>query len=76
MNIDRKIDTTGMKCPIPVLRASKELRSMKGGEVLEISASDSQAPKDFVDLCESMGHDLLRNDEVEGTYVIVIKKGA
>lgn len=48
---------------------------MQAGEVLEIAASDSQAPKDFSDLCESMGHGLLRNDEVDGTYIIVIQKG-
>ncbi len=75
MNIDRKIDTLGMKCPIPVLRASKELRTMDAGEVLEVQASDGQAPRDFVDLCQEMGHELLKNEEVDGTYIIVIKKG-
>ncbi|NVK17644.1 MAG: sulfurtransferase TusA family protein [Methylocystaceae bacterium] len=75
MQTDRQINTIGMKCPIPVLRASKELRLMESGETIEIQASDSQAPRDFVDLCESMGHEILRNDEVDGTYFIVIKKG-
>ncbi len=75
MNIDRKIDTIGMKCPIPVLRASKELRAMETGEILEVEASDGQAPRDFVDLCTEMGHQLLKNEEVDGTYIIVIKKG-
>ena len=75
MTIDREIDTIGMKCPIPVLRASKELRTMASGEVLEIKASDSQAPRDFVDLCEAMGHELLKNDEEGDIYIIVIKKG-
>jgi len=75
MQTDRQIDTIGMKCPIPVLRASKELRVMESGETIEIQASDSQAPRDFVDLCEAMGHEILRNDEVDGTYFIVIKKG-
>ncbi|MDV7340134.1 sulfurtransferase TusA family protein [Terasakiella sp. A23] len=75
METDRKIDTIGMKCPIPVLRASKELRAMSAGETLLVEASDGQAPRDFTDMCNEMGHDLLKNEEVDGTYIIVIKKG-
>jgi tRNA 2-thiouridine synthesizing protein A len=73
--IDKKLDASGMRCPIPVLRASKELKRMEAGQVIEIIATDSQAPRDFQDLCEAMGHELLANEEKDDTYVIVIKKG-
>ena len=57
--IDRKFDATGMRCPIPVLRASKELKAMQAGQVLEILATDGQAPRDFRDFCTEAGHEIL-----------------
>ena len=72
--VDRKLDATGMRCPIPVLRAGKELRAMDVGEVLEIMATDGQAPRDFRDYCNEAGYDLLVNEVVGEHYRIVIKK--
>jgi len=72
--VDRKLDATGMRCPIPVLRAGKELRAMDVGEVLEIMATDGQAPRDFRDYCNEAGYELLVNEEVGQHYRIVIKK--
>ncbi|SCA57678.1 conserved hypothetical protein [Candidatus Terasakiella magnetica] len=73
--IDRKFDASGMRCPIPVLRATKEIKAMQTGEVLEILATDGQAPRDFRDYCKETGHEILLNEERDGTYVIVIRKG-
>ncbi len=72
---DRKLDATGMRCPIPVLRATKEIKTMEAGEVIEILATDGQAPRDFGDYCKEAGHELVLNEEREGKYVIVIRKG-
>ncbi|WP_419797173.1 MAG: sulfurtransferase TusA family protein [Terasakiella sp.] len=75
VEIDKYLDATGMRCPIPVLRAGKEIKAMKSGEVLEITASDAQAPRDFRDFCEASGHELLLNEERDGKYLIILKKG-
>jgi tRNA 2-thiouridine synthesizing protein A len=73
--IDRKLDASGMRCPIPVLRASKEIKAMQMGEIIEIIATDAQAPRDFADYCKEAGHALLVNEERDGKYVLVIRKG-
>lgn len=75
IEIDKYLDATGMRCPIPVLRASKEIKAMESGEILKITASDSQAPRDFRDFCEASGHELLLNEERDGKYIIILKKG-
>ncbi|WP_417831051.1 sulfurtransferase TusA family protein [Terasakiella sp.] len=75
IEIDKYLDATGMRCPIPVLRASKEIKAMESGEILKITASDSQAPRDFRDFCDASGHELLLNEERDGKYVIILKKG-
>lgn len=72
---DQYLDASGMRCPIPVLRAQKEIKAMRAGEVLEITATDGQAPRDFRDFCEAAGHILIRNEEVEeGRYLILLQK--
>lgn len=72
--IDKQLDASGMRCPVPVLRASKEIKAMQAGEVLEIIATDGQAPRDFRDFCREGSHELLTSEERDGKYIIVIRK--
>lgn len=74
MNVDMTIDTRGMRCPIPVLKATKTLKGMESGQVLEVLASDAQAPRDFTDYCREQGHDLLINEAIDKHYQIVLRK--
>jgi tRNA 2-thiouridine synthesizing protein A len=69
------LDCSGMRCPIPVLKASKEIRKMAAGDMIQIIATDGQAPKDFKDLCREMGHEYVDMQEMDGAYHITLKKG-
>lgn len=71
---DRKLDASGMRCPIPVLRAQKEIKAMNTGETIEIIATDGQAPRDFCDFCEAQGHRLLVSEERGDHYILLIEK--
>lgn len=64
---DVALDCTGLKCPMPVLRAAKALRAMAEGQVLSVTATDKAAPKDFVTFCREGGHTLLSTDVVGDT---------
>lgn len=61
------LDCTGLKCPMPVLRAARALRGMAVGQVLVVTATDKVAPKDFVTFCQEGGHALLSTDVVGDT---------
>jgi len=39
-DVNEEIDTSGLKCPIPVLKAKKALRSMDAGETLRVISTD------------------------------------
>lgn len=56
---DKKIDTCGTRCPIPLLRAKQALKSMQIGEVLELLASDPSAKPDFEAMLRHLPHELL-----------------
>lgn len=72
-----KLDATGLKCPMPVLRASRALRRLNGGDVLIVLATDPAAPKDFVQFCAAAGHRLKDSGEdAPGVYHFEIEVGA
>jgi tRNA 2-thiouridine synthesizing protein A len=43
----RKLDVRGAKCPIPIVKAKKEIDAMRPGELLEITATDPGSVPDF-----------------------------
>ena len=68
------LDTKGMKCPLPVLKARKVLKSLKPGDVLDILATDPGAVADFRAFCDTTGHALLDWQEGDGIYRFKIEK--
>lgn len=56
---DQHLDTTGLLCPLPVLKARKRLAGMAAGEVLEVTATDPMAAIDMPHFCNEQGHELL-----------------
>ena len=68
------LDTKGLKCPIPVLRARRAMKPLGAGEVLEIHATDPSSVQDFEAFCETTGDELLESREDEGVYVFKIRK--
>ena len=40
MNFDKDLDTRGLNCPLPILKAKKALTDMQSGQVLRILATD------------------------------------
>ncbi len=73
----RKIlDTTGLMCPLPVLKARKELSKLQDGSTLEVKSTDPASVMDFGVFCEDSGHELLEQYEGDGilTFVIRCKK--
>lgn len=53
------LDTRGLKCPLPVLKARKRLKSMAKGDILHVHADDPMAVVDFPHFCAEAGHRLL-----------------
>ena len=70
------LDATGLRCPLPVLRARKTLRDVAPGGALEIRATDPAAPADFEAFCREAGHTLLGIEKTDGIYLIRLRKRA
>ena len=73
-SIAQTIDTKGMNCPLPVLRAKKAISALDVGDVIEIIATDPGAAKDFEAFSRITGHDLIESTEDGGVFRFLIKK--
>ncbi len=54
-----EVDASGLKCPLPILRAKKALAQMASGDVLKVITTDPHAGRDFQAFCEQTGNALL-----------------
>lgn len=69
------LDTRGLLCPLPVLKARKRLLSLRPGETLTVVADDPAARIDFPHFCAEQGHDLVECAEDGGQLTFVIRRG-
>jgi tRNA 2-thiouridine synthesizing protein A len=70
------LDTKGLNCPLPILKAKKAMRDVPAGGVLQVLATDPGALKDFEAFCRTTGTQLVDWSETAGVWTINLKKVA
>jgi len=73
---DEDLDTTGMKCPLPVLKARKRLNGMQPGTVLRLTTTDPMAVIDVPHFCAEAGHELISREVVADGHVWLLRRTA
>ncbi len=68
------LDTKGMNCPLPILKAKKAIKDIEAGETLQVLSTDPGSVKDFEAFCRSTGNELLDSSEADGIFTYMIKK--
>ncbi len=71
---DQVLDTKGLNCPLPILKAKKAISQMETGQILEVLSTDPGSVMDFEALCRQTGHQLLESNQENGIYVFLLKK--
>ena len=74
MKFDKELDTSGLACPLPVLKAKKALNDMVSGQVLKIIATDPGSVKDMQSFSRQTGHPLLSSTEEGKSFIFLLKK--
>jgi TusA-related sulfurtransferase len=73
---DKVLDARGLLCPMPVVKAGKEMRGMTEGQILKILATDRGAIADFPAWAEDTGNELMHwQEESDGSLVFFMRKG-
>ncbi len=74
MNIDLEIDTRGLNCPLPILKAKKALASMTSGQVLKVVSTDTGSVRDFAAFAKQTGNELLSQSTEGSDFVHILKR--
>ena len=76
LEINRELDATDLRCPLPLLKAKKALNEMQAGEVLKVLATDPGSERDFKVFVEQSSHELMDVIKEGELYTYIIKKSA
>lgn len=70
----RKLDVTGHKCPIPVLRLRRVMEGLAVGEELMVETTDPMSELDIPHYCKQAGQQLLESRHEGKKYIFRLRK--
>jgi len=76
MAVRKTLDTKGLKCPLPVLKARRAMKELGAGDVLEVLATDPGSVKDFEAFCRTTGDRLLDSRRDGDIFIFEIEKAS
>jgi TusA-related sulfurtransferase len=71
MQIDQELDTRGLNCPLPILKAKKALAELTSGQILRVVSTDTGSMRDFEAFAKQTGNELVEQS-IEGQDFIHI----
>ena len=74
MEIHKEIDTRGLNCPLPILKAKKALAEMDSGQTLKVVATDAGSVRDFQAFAKQTGNELVDQQTVGAEYIHVMRR--
>lgn len=74
MQIDKELDTRGLNCPLPILKAKKALAEMLSGQLLRVVSTDPGSARDFQAFAKQTGNDLVEQKEAGQDFIHVLKR--
>ena len=74
ISVEKTLDAKGLKCPMPVVKTSKEIKSISVGGVLEVLATDPGSMADIMAWAKSTGNELLQSEKDDGVFKFYIRR--
>ncbi|MBL8301570.1 MAG: sulfurtransferase TusA family protein [Ideonella sp.] len=74
MEAQKEIDTRGLNCPLPILKAKKALADMNSGDVLKVLATDPGSMRDFQAFARQTGNELVEQTSASDEFVHYLRR--
>ena len=74
MNIDKELDTRGLNCPLPILKAKKALAELASGQMLKVIATDPGSVRDFQAFAKQTGNELIEKQTMGADFIHVMRR--
>ena len=74
MHVDQEVDTRGLNCPLPILKAKKALATMQSGQLLKVVSTDTGSIRDFQAFSKQTGNELVDQQTVDDEFIHVLRR--
>ncbi len=74
MDANRELDTRGLNCPLPILKAKKALADMESGEVLKVISTDPGSTRDFQAFARQTGNELVGQSTDQADFIHLLRR--
>ncbi len=68
----KKVNLIGFLCPIPVHETRRILEQCERGQLIAVVCDDPETLHDIPALCDRMGTELMKVEEISGEFTFVI----
>jgi tRNA 2-thiouridine synthesizing protein A len=68
------LDLRGLRCPLPVLRAKKALRTLPAGTTLVLECTDPLTVIDIPNFVQQAGHVLAGHERRDALFIFRVQK--
>ena len=74
MHAQKELDTRGLNCPLPILKAKKALADMSSGEVLKVVSTDPGSMRDFQAFARQTGNELVEQESLADEFIHFLRR--
>ena len=68
------LDLRGLKCPIPVLKIARKIKTISKGDIIEVNVDDPNAENDIEELTKNINIEILKKEKNKNFLFFKIKK--
>jgi tRNA 2-thiouridine synthesizing protein A len=72
--IHQDLDTRGLNCPLPILKAKKALNTMESGQLLKVVSTDAGSVRDFQAFARQTGNDLVEQHTDGADFIHILRR--
>jgi TusA-related sulfurtransferase len=74
MDANKELDTRGLNCPLPILKAKKALADMESGEILKVISTDPGSTRDFQAFARQTGNELVGQSTDQADFIHLLRR--
>lgn len=76
IKFDQVLDAKGVSCPLPILKIKKSISGLSKDQILKVETTDPGSKNDMALWAKRTGNEILKTEEISGTFTFYIKKTA
>ena len=71
---DQLLDTSGLLCPMPIVKTTKAIKELQSGQILKVIATDAGYPPDIEAWSRQTGNPVLRSTAEDKKFIVFLQK--